>query len=171
MRRLSDIVDAVFINVGEKEMRRCTEKPVKKQPYKYLQASYTVEAAILMPVVLAVIMGLLQICFVYHDRVILREELEYVAFCKTSAETSSVIFDPKSVEKRFLLSEITETALTETKSGIEIDACMTSRRLVPLYFPEATIEERKYSVKRKKVYAKEKTMISEVLLDTLHVLE
>lgn len=171
VRRLSDIIDTVFINVGKKEMRRCTEMLAKKLPYKYLQASYTVEAALLMPVILAVIMALLQICFVYHDRVILREELEYIAFCKTSAEMSSVDFDPKSLEKRFLLSEITGAEVAETKSGIEIVVSMTSRRLVPLYFPDATIEEREYSVKRKKVYAKEKTMISEVLLDTLHALE
>ena len=138
---------------------------------KNAEASYTVEAAMLMPIILAVIMALLQICFIYYDRVILREELEYIVLCKTSANESKEVFHPETVGRRFLLSDLTEFELKETSGGIEVNACLVSRRLVPLYFPSGKVEERAFTVKRKKAYAKKKTIISEVLLDGLHVLE
>lgn len=152
-------------------MENGSRKALSERLGKNSEASYTVEAAMLMPIVLVVIMALLQICFIYYDRVILREELEYIALCKTSANESKEVFRPETVGRRFLLSDLTEFELKETSCGIEISACLVSRRLVPLYFPGGSVEERALTVKRKKAYAKKKTIISEVLLDGLHVLE
>lgn len=138
---------------------------------KGTEASYTVEAAILTPVVLAVMLAMIQICFICHDRVVLREALEYAAFCKTSSQRTLLAFDAQRVTEEMLLSEITDNTVSETSGGVEIYARMVSKRLIPLYFPRGGITETEASVSRKKVYAREKTIISEVLLDTFHVME
>lgn len=138
---------------------------------KGTEASYTVEAAILTPIILAVIIAMIQICFICHDRVVLREALEYAAFCITSGQRIILAFDAEGVTEEMLLSEVTENMVTETSGGIVICAKMVSRRLVPLYFPGGGVTEREESVNRKKTYGKEKTIISEVLLDTFHVME
>lgn len=146
------------------------KKKGKKRRRKTSAAGYTVEAAIIVPVVLAVIIALIQICFTYHDRVILREALEYAALCRTATRTGEH-FDPESVEGDCFLSDIVGSEIQESSRWIEISTGIVPRRLVPLYFFGGDIEKREYSANRKKAFAKEKTILSEVLLDSLHVLE
>ena len=133
---------------------------------KRSEASYTIEAVVLIPIILAVIVALIQICFVFHDRVIVREALEYIALTTEGDETIETAF-----EEHLLLSEVKELQITELKKEIRVFAKLRSKILIP-FLPESSegiIWE--CSTGRKKAYAREKTMISEVVLDTLHLFQ
>ena len=148
-----------------------------------MQGSYTVEAAVLVPIILAVIIALMQICLVFHDRVVIRGVVELAALqaVQTSGETETgqkaeggwkyMALLKESIEAQLLISEITDAGIRETRTDTEVFVQMESRRLVPLYFGNGNGFRKEYSSKQKKQYAKEKTIISEVLLDTLHLLE
>ena len=148
-----------------------------------MQGSYTVEAAVLVPIILAVIIALVQICLVLHDRMVIRGVVELAALqaVQTNGETETeqkadgvwknTVFLPETIETRLLISEIKDTGIRETRTDTEVFVQMESRRIVPLYFGSGNGFVKEYSAKQKKQYAKEKTIISEVLLDTLHLLE
>ena len=148
-----------------------------------MPGSYTVEAAVLVPIILAVIIALVQICLVLHDRMVIRGVVELAALqaVQTNGETETeqkadgvwknTVFLPETIETRLLISEIKDTGIRETRTDTEVFVQMESRRIVPLYLGSGNGFVKEYSAKQKKQYAKEKTIISEVLLDTLHLLE
>ena len=147
-----------------------------------LPGSYTVEAAVLIPVILAVIIALIQICLVLHDRTVVRGVVELAALQAALSESEetgegteeargTAIFAPETIEEQLLISEINDAGIRETRTDVEAFVQMESKRIVPSYFGIGDGFVRDYSAKRKKQYAKEKTIISEVLLDALHLLE
>ena len=145
---------------------------------KRSEGSYTVEAAVLVPLVLAVIVAMIQICLILHDRVVVREALEYAVLQATeensdtdgrqgaAGETAASL-----TEDRLLLSDITDFGLEETVNGAKASVRIESRRIVPLYLGAGDAFVKEYCAKRKKPYAQEKTILSEVILDTLQVLQ
>ena len=172
----------------ERRPERCNMKDEQKKGNITMEGSYTVEAAILLPVLLAVVIALLQICFIFHDRTVVRGMLELTVL--QVAEDDEELFAAKTteksvadsvsdkdadiseaVEKRLLISTITDAGIRETRTGAEVFVKLESRRIVPLYFGSGAGFVKEYSAVRKKVFSKEKTIISEVLLDTLHLLE
>lgn len=155
----------------------------KKRYNRESQGSYTVEAAVLIPVILAVIIALIQICLVLHDRTVVRGIVELVALQaaqppegeetgqRTDEEWGNVAFVPETIEEQLLISEINNAGIREDRTDVEAFVQMESRRIVPLYFGSGDGFVKDYSAKQKKQHAKEKTIISEVLLDALHLLE
>lgn len=127
------------------------------------EASYTVEAALLLPLVLAVIVALIQICLVFHDRVIVREALEYAVLRK--AESEEYFLKKEELTEHLLLSEVAEVDLSSSKRGTEAFAVIRSRRIVPLFFKGGDGFVRTYTAKRKKLYSQEKTIIGRIVTD------
>lgn len=151
----------------------------KKRNHRVLAGSYTVEAAVLLPVLLAVIIALMQICFTLHDRAVIRGILELSALqtvegC-SGADADVVLhnaaFVPEELERQLLITSITDAEIYKTRTGAKVLVRMEAKRLVPLYFGSGVGFVKEYSVMRKKPYAGEKTMMSEVLLDALNFLE
>ena len=147
---------------------------------KRSEGSYTVEAAIIIPLLLAIIVALIQICFVLHDRVVIREALEWSVlqaigeegiYPENEGAKDEEWFDVAEIEKRLLISEITDLEINKMRSGYEVLVDIETRRLVPVYLGSGEGFVAEYSAKRKRLYAKEKVIISEVLLDTLQVLQ
>lgn len=135
---------------------------------KYSAAVYTVEAAVLLPLILAVVLALIQICFVLHDRVILREALENAVLYATQEE--SYVFDRDKTEENLLISKITKEQFSRMKKGAEAVVRMESVNIVPYLALEDRLVTT-YRAEREKLFSKEKTMVSEVLLDALDVLQ
>lgn len=127
------------------------------------EASYTVEAALLLPLILAVVVAIIQICLVFHDRVIIREALEYAALRK--AESEEYFLRKEDLTGRLLLSEVVDFRLSSSKWETEAFAVLESRRIVPLYFMGGDVLVKECAAKRRKLYAKEKTIISEIVTD------
>ena len=95
--------------------------------------------------------------------------LELTALQVTEGDAGQVT--ERKWDNRLLISAVVETGIRETKTNVEVFARVESRRIVPFYFRSGKGFVKEYSVTRKKLYAKEKTIISAVLLDTLHLLE
>jgi len=146
---------------------------------KRSEGSYTVEAAIIIPLLLAIILALIQICFVLHDRVVIRAVLEWsvlqaaedVAYPEDGGETDEEWFDIADIEKKLLISRITDLESNKRQSGYETRVCIKTRSLVPIYFGSGESIVAECAATRKRSYAKEKVIISEVLLDALQVLQ
>ena len=141
----------------------------KKKCSSVSAGSYTVEAAILFPLLLAVIISLMQICLMFHDRTVVSSLVELTALQVAEGKAETVT--DRELDNRLLISEVVETGIRETQTSVEVFAQVESRRIVPLYFRSGKRFVKEYSVTRKKLYAKEKTIISEVLLDAFHLLE
>ena len=136
------------------------------------------EAAVLVPLILAVIIAMIQICLVLHDRVIVREALESAVLQATEAEETTDGGQSGAgravlaqTADRLLLSDITDFRLDETRTGAEAFVRMESRQIVPVYLGTGETFVKEYRAKRKKPYAQEKTIISEVILDALQILQ
>jgi len=127
------------------------------------EASYTVEATFLVPIILAVVIALIQICLVFHDRVIVREALEYAVSMK--AESEEYFLKKEEIEERLLLSEVLDVGLSSSNREAEAFVLLRTRRIVPLYFKGGDGFVRKYSAKRRKLYPREKTMMSQIVTD------
>ena len=147
------------------------------------QGSYTVEAAVLVPVILAVLVALIQICLVLHDRTVVRGIVELAALQtaqpaegEESGQSKDEVwgieaFAPETIEEQLLISEINDAGIRVNRTDAEAFVQMESRRIVPSYFGSGDGFVKEYSAKQNKQWAKEKTIISEVLLDALHLLE
>ena len=135
---------------------------------KRSEASYTVEAAFLVPIILAVIIALIQICLVSHDRVIVREALEYAALKKIESE--EYFLQKEELAGRLLLSEVLDIGISSSNQEAEAFVLLRSRRIVPLYFRGGDGFTRKYAAKRRKMYPQEKTMVSEIVTDAFRSL-
>lgn len=134
----------------------------------YSDAVYTVEAAVLLPLILAVLLALIQICFVLHDRVIIREALEYAVLRGTEDET--FMFDKDATEGSLLISKITDAQFLVTQRGAEAAVTLESANIVP-YFKAGDRFKKIYCAEQKKLYSEEKTIMSEVLLEVLGILQ
>lgn len=144
---------------------------------KRSQASYTVEAAVLTPVILAVVVALVQICFVLHDRVIVREALEYMVMTE-EADTDDRNAREENTEYRFgkeegayLISEPANLRIEKSWKGVEGYANLKSEIIVPFLSKTGGCFTKEYRAVKKTVYAKEKTIVCELILDTLHILQ
>ena len=143
---------------------------------KQSEASYTVEAALLSPIILAVVIALIQICFIFHDRVVIREALEYIAWIAEGKSGQEMLTEKATVYEYFkqdgvlLASEIVDYHLDESWRSVEVCAKLKSKLIVP-FFSEDRVLVKEYSASKKRTYAEEKTIISEIALDTLHILE
>ena len=91
----------------------------KKRNHRVLEGSYTVEAAVLLPVLLAVIIALMQICFTLYDRAVIRGILELSALqtvegC-SGADADVVLhnaaFVPEELERQLLITSITDAEI------------------------------------------------------------
>lgn len=140
---------------------------------KRSEGSYTVEAAVLVPLALAIVVSLIQICFVFHDRVVVCEALEYAVLQKTKENTGAVAEGSNciEIEGRMLISEMTEVSVSEVSGRAEAFASLTSKRIIPVYLKSGGSFQKEYTATRKKRYAQEKTIVSQIVLDTLHVLQ
>lgn len=140
---------------------------------KRSEGSYTVEVAVLAPLVLAIVVSLIQICFVFHDRVVVREALEYAVLQKTKENIGAVAEDSNcmEIEGRMLISDVTEVSVSEVRGKAEAFACLTSKRIIPVYLKSGESFQKEYTATRKKRYAREKTIVSQIVLDTLHILQ
>lgn len=143
---------------------------------KQSEASYTVEAALLSPIILAVVIALIQICFIFHDRVVIREALEYIAWIAEGKSWQEMLTEKATVYEYFkqdgvlLTSEIVDYHLDESWRTVEVCTKLKSKLIVP-FFSEDRVLVKEYSASKKRTYAEEKTIISEIALDTLHILE
>lgn len=143
---------------------------------KQSEASYTVEAALLSPIILAVVIALIQICFIFHDRVVIREALEYIAWIAEGKSGQEMLTEKATVYEYFkqdgvlLTSEIVDYHLDESWRTVEVCTKLKSKLIVP-FFSEDRVLVKEYSASKKRTYAEEKTIISEIALDTLHILE
>ena len=143
---------------------------------KQSEASYTVEAALVSPIILAVVIALVQICFVFHDRVVVREALEYIALTaeisseKETWQEEDAVYEYFEQDGVLLISEMADYHLDESWRIVEVCAKLKSKIIIP-FLGGDRVFVKEYSASRKKAYAKEKTIISEIVLDTLHILE
>lgn len=130
------------------------------------EANFTVEATVLIPLITAIIIAIVQLCFVLHDRVILMEGMEHVLSREISGKGQRDE-DFQEIEERLLISRLMDTAVLETKLEVKVSVTMESRWMVPFFFRKGQGLSKEYSASRKIPYQREKTILCEIVLDMI----
>ncbi len=133
---------------------------------KRSEANFTVEATVLIPLITAIIIAMIQLCFVLHDRVILAEGLEHV-LSREFADKGQRDKDFQEIEERLLISRLMDTGVSGTKKELTASATMKSRWIVPFFFRRGQGLRKEYHASRKIPYQREKTMLCEIILDMI----
>ena len=138
----------------------------QRRKQKRSEANFTVEATVLIPLITAIILAIIQLCFVMHDRVVLEEGLEHV-LSRELSEKGQREKDFREIEERLLISGLKNTQVSVTKTKVTASATMESRWIVPFFFRRGQGLRKEYQVSRKIPYQREKTMLCEIILDMI----
>ncbi len=138
----------------------------KQEGKKRSEANFTVEATVLIPLITAIIVAIIQLCFVLHDRVILVEGLEHV-LSRELADKGQRDKDFQEIEERLLISRLMDTRVSGTKTETTASATMESRWTVPFFFQRGQGLRKEYHASRKILYQREKTILCEIILDMI----
>ena len=89
------------------------------------EANFTVEATLLIPLITAIIIAIIQLCFVLHDRIILEEGLEHV-LSREIADKGQRDKNFQEIGERLLISRLMDTEVLEKKTINFFSFSMTS---------------------------------------------
>ena len=128
------------------------------------EANFTVEATLLIPLITAIIIAIIQLCFVLHDRIILEEGLEHV-LSREIADKGQRDEGFQEIEERLLISRLMDSAVLEKKTEVMVSATMESGWIVPFFFRRGQGLCKEYHAGRKLPHQKEKTILCEIFLD------
>lgn len=144
-------------------MQCSKEQRGKKQ---HSEANFTVEATVLIPIITAIILAIIQLCFVMHDRVVITEGIEHV-LSREMEKNGQWEKDFQEIEQHLLISKLADTEVLSTKTELTVSAMMESRWIVPFFFRGGQGLSKEYHASRKFPYQREKTILSEIILDMI----
>ena len=94
-------------------------KEIKKR--MWLSASYTVEAAFVIPLILGILFALIYFIYYEHDKIILQGNIEeaVIQLVRTKEKTPDQTEWRKQIQKNLWMAQIEEGSISENSSGMK----------------------------------------------------